>query len=201
MVTATQVLKEIVQMNGFPYLVFGVYRPTGWKPGTLEHFKDAKPNARRDPRVAVEHSLAKTYFKIMHEEIAAGQIEHALTRLDSQECLQVLSCVETSGGTVGIPMLDIEIAPSEENLRYTIECIKALGQEKGVILASGASYHYYGYRPLPIEEWRKFMLTSLLLDGVVDTRWVAHRMLDNFANLRISRKGSYPDLPHVLTEL
>ena len=104
-------------------------------------------------------------------------------------------------GAMHIPMLDLEVEAKPENMQFAIDSIKALGQKHGVILMSGASYHYWGFELLTTDEWRAFMHTSLLLDDVVDRRWVGHRLLDGFSNLRLSEKGNYGFSPYIAAML
>ncbi len=193
---ALDVLKRILEDNSkIPCVDLGIYRPS------LKHFSDRKDKKeRRSPFEATEHSLAKKYIRVSRKEIFNGKIEKMIGRLFPGEAIQALSRIYIEG-TMHIPMLDLEIEEKEENLDFAVNSIKALGQKHGVILRSGASYHYWGFDLLSKEEWLQLMHTSLLLDDVVDRRWVGHRMLDGFSNLRLSEKGNYGFCPYVIATL
>lgn len=47
----------------------------------------------------------------------------------------------------------------------------------------------------------KFMYKCLLLDQVVDSRWIGHRLLDGFGALRLTKKGLKYFEPYVVAEL
>jgi hypothetical protein len=57
------------------------------------------------------------------------------------------------------------------------------------MLISGNSYHFYGRTLLEHRDWVKFIGRSLLLEPLVDVRYLGHCLLDGFASLRISAHG------------
>lgn len=193
---AIDIVKKILEENSnIVCLDFGIYRPE------LKHFNERrKRNERRSPFEATEHSKSKHYFRLPRRDILNGAIEKRIVKLFPGEALQVLSKVYVEDA-VHIPMLDLEIPARKDNLQFAIESIKALGQKRGALVVSGASYHYYGLELLYLGEWQMFMYKSLLLDDVVDRRWVGHRLLDGFSNLRLSEKGNYGFLPYVVEML
>src|SRR3989344_1637986 len=193
---AVDVLKRILEENQkIPCVDFGIYRPS------LKHFSDRKEKRKqRSPFEATEHSLAKEYFRVSRKDVLGGKIEKRVGKLFPGEAVQALSKVYVEGA-MHIPMLDLEVEAKPENMQFSIDSIKALGQKHGVILMSGASYHYWGFELLTTDEWRAFMHTSLLLDDVVDRRWVGHRLLDGFSNLRLSEKGNYGFSPYIAAML
>jgi len=193
---AIDIVKKILEENpNIACLDFGIYRPE------LRHFNERKKKGeRRSPFEATEHSKSKQYFRLPRKDILVGTIEKKIAKLFPGEALQVLSKVYVEDA-MHIPMLDLEIPARKENLLFAVESIKALGQKKGAILVSGASYHYWGFELLYLDEWQTFMHKSLLLDDVVDRRWVGHRLLDGFSNLRLSEKGNYGFLPYVIEML
>lgn len=202
MQTAVDVIRKIVTQNQLSFLNFNTYYPKGWKDGTLKHFKDEKaPGQRRDPKDAVEHSPPGGIFTLNYQSIIGPELHEILDNRAKNSAIEVISKTFRHMETLHIPMLDIELTPSSENLSYLISCLAALGETSGVILLSGASYHYYGYNLLTDNSWSKFMYKSLLLDEVVDTRWVGHRLIDGHANLRITSKGEYNFVPYVVAEL
>ena len=202
MQTAVDVIRRIVSKNNLSFLTFDIYSPKGWKDNTIKHFKDdKKPGERRDPLGAVEHSPPSGLLTLSSATILGPNLNEIIDRRPAGLAMQVLSPTFHHTKKVHIPMLDVGFAPNEENLKYLLSCLRALGEENGVILLSGASYHYYGYRLLSNSEWQKFMYKSLLLDEVVDTRWVGHRLIDGFSWLRITPKGQHNFIPYVVAEL
>ena len=202
MQTAVDVIRRIAAQNNLSFLNFDVYRPRGWRDGTTKHFKDEKAaGQKRDPASAIEHSPPNGLFSLNYGDMAGETLDQIINMRPEQSAVQVLSPTMRGAEIFHIPMLDVEFPPSDENLSYLLQCLKALGQEKGAVLLSGASYHYYGYRMLSPESWQQFMYRSLLLDEVVDTRWVAHRLIDGHARLRITRKQDRNFVPYVVTEL
>jgi hypothetical protein len=58
-----------------------------------------------------------------------------------------------------------------------------------LVVASGRSYHVYFKKLLTTKEFRVFLTRAILAEDSetgVDYRWVAHRLLDGFATLRLS---------------
>jgi hypothetical protein len=98
-----------------------------------------------------------------------------------------------------IPMMDFRIKSSTniDQLCLLKECLCKLKQTDGVLLNSGKSYHYYGFRRLSHQEWMRFMTACLLLEPLVDVRYIAHRILAGKASLRLTatpQKKKVPEL-------
>lgn len=202
MQTAIDVVKKITLKNSLLFLNFDEYQPHGWKTDTIKYFKEErKPGERRNPAGAIEHSPPNGLFILNRDEITGGELEKRVSKTLWPMALQVLSPTLRHTEPAHVPMLDVEFPPSDENLSYLISCLRALGEQEGAVLLSGASYHYYGYQLLSNSEWQKFMYKSLLLDEVVDTRWVGHRLIDGFSWLRITPKGQHNFIPYVVAEL
>ncbi|MGC2202532.1 MAG: hypothetical protein WA633_20645, partial [Stellaceae bacterium] len=122
---------------------------------------------------------------------------------NDREVLGLCSCCKQADRLRHIPMLDFRAeAPTKtDTMARTLELIaKALirnGAPDGVILCSGDSFHYYGLDPLDEIDWREFMLRSLLLEPLIDVRYIAHRLLSGKATLRITSSRSKPAMPYV----
>lgn len=196
--TALDVLRELLRNNSMiSQLEFGIYHPT------LTHFKEQTEIKRRDPFEATEHSRAKSYFKLKREDLLiVNGLEERITNLLPGQALQVLSItyIKQLRSRIHIPMIDLEIEPKPENVEFAVASIKALRQAHGALLLSGGSYHWWGYELMTQAEWESFMHLALLLDDVADRRWIGHRLLDGFSNLRISPKGRHNYIPYVVQE-
>jgi hypothetical protein len=98
------------------------------------------------------------------------------------------------------PMIDFHCSESKANLTTVKAIIKELDLT-GVIVMSGGSYHFYGN--FLVDE--RFLLTilgkSLLFAPIVDTRWVAHQLLERACGLRISPGKEYVSCPKVIAQL
>lgn len=66
---------------------------------------------------------------------------------------------------------------------------------------SGRSYHYYGKRLLSKNEWRIFLGKCLLMQDLVDERYVGHQLVDGHCVLRLSASQIKPSIPRVTAQL
>jgi hypothetical protein len=98
-----------------------------------------------------------------------------------------------------IPMLDFSIPSDPENINTVSQALKMLGLNKGYLLDSGASYHFYGTEFF--DDWGEYFqlyYQAMLLPNIIDTRWVANRlMLGNFALRYTPKKGIVPTVVKV----
>lgn len=97
-----------------------------------------------------------------------------------------------------IPMMDFRCEPSDRNLELVITAMRQVDQEHGVIMASGRSYHYYGFELLTETQWYYFMYKSLLLSPFTDSRYIGHRLIAGTARLRISASKTKKQVPKVV---
>ena len=96
-----------------------------------------------------------------------------------------------------IPMMDFSCEASPENLEKIQKFLKKIRQ-RGVVLSSGRSYHYYGVDLLSKKDWLIFLGRCLLFTGYTDSRHIGHRLIDGYASLRISREKRRPTLPTIV---
>lgn len=96
-----------------------------------------------------------------------------------------------------IPMMDFSCDASLENLEKVQKFLKKIGQ-RGVVLFSGRSYHYYGIDLLSKKDWLIFLGRCLLFTSYTDSRHIGHRLIDGYASLRISKEIRRPTLPTVV---
>ena len=93
-----------------------------------------------------------------------------------------------------IPMVDFACPINAENTEL-IKKYFALSGHEGVIIESGNSYHFYGFDLLLERELFSFLGRCLLFGGLTDSRYIGHKIIDGFANLRISRSMRHSSLP------
>ncbi len=105
-------------------------------------------------------------------------------------------CLLRDSSSKHIPMIDFKPSPSEDNLRLIKKSLKEKIQMRGVILVSGASYHFYGFKTLKEDEWIKF-LGRCLLEPSTDSRWIGHSIRLDTSCLRISANEYKQKMPWV----
>jgi len=147
---------------------------------------------RHDPRV--EHGASKQVRA--REFLALGAPPLKLT--DGQVVGVCSKCSLRGGRTAHLPLMDFRVTPGPDSLAAIKHGLRALGESRGVILTSGRSYHYYGWRLLSESGWRSFMASSILLAPLTDTRYIGHRLFAGTAALRLTSADSKPVVPRVV---
>jgi hypothetical protein len=157
--------------------------------------------------------LVEEMLRHVNDDETSGSIEIRADELVSQlpglaahyeerkEALAIYSlCREETGREFHIPMMDfrLESAADDGQLDLLHSAVKGIRQHRGVIVNSGNSYHYYGLRLLSEMEWRWFMAGCLLLDPLVDIRYISHRLLAGKAALRIIKAPGKETVPFVV---
>jgi|SRR3989344_6785642 len=219
---ALSVAKVIFEHHNILLLNFRIYQCEE-KP----HFAEVKvknPKARRSVAEALQHTSDFTEPLVVVQRIEDfANIESVLSNLKRiepekttiasyidpdekeqiyiHEALKLTSRVETKDGSFHIPLLDLDIStdeiPHDFAFPYLREMSLHLGVNSGAIVNSGKSYHLYGLELMNNDAWKTFMVKAGLLDRI-DRRWLAHRMLDKQANIRISPKwGKIPEVAYV----
>ncbi len=90
---------------------------------------------------------------------------------------------------------------NDENAAALLDAMKLMGQTRGVLATSGKSYHYYGFEPITLEKWRRFMAHNILLTPLIDVRYLAHCMIEDIACLRIDARPNQHTEPVVVAVL
>lgn len=96
-----------------------------------------------------------------------------------------------SGEERHLTLMDFQCPVRPGTLPAVITALEAIGEETGVVVESGRSYHYYGSRLLTIDEWRTFLGRCLLLSPLTDTRYIGHRLIAGETSLRIAADTSH----------
>ncbi len=129
-------------------------------------------------------------------------VQDKIRGLKSNFVLAVCSkCHLADGSIAHIPMLDFRCKPSPGNEQKVESSLRAVGQRSGYVLESGRSYHYYGLDLMDEKSWIQFMGKCLLLSPVVDSRYIAHRLIDGASALRINTSCRHPKQPTVVAKL
>lgn len=98
-------------------------------------------------------------------------------------------------------LLDFTLPPSSESLVTIKRSLLESGQQKGVILFSGQSYHYHGLETLYTREWIIWMerwLRNRWTEPFVDSKFIARSLEDGYNFLRVTSGLSKPTIPIVV---
>lgn len=194
--TASEVVIQIMEANpDISAILFKVYTPT-------KNLKEESNILFRTffDRV-IYHSPPEREEEIWLErrEITLEYLSQMLERLGRKRALAIASNVKifSADNMLHIPMMDFDCEVSPENLERIQEFLRRIKQ-KGVILLSGRSYHYYGIGLLSKEDWLVFLGKCLLFTDYAESRYIGHRLIDSCAYLRISKNEIRPNIPKVI---
>lgn len=151
-------------------------------------------------KLAILHDKSPDEYsiKVLASEVSVRRIEEIVLALPEGFALAFSSKVRLNDGTMAhIPLLDFRCPPSRNNLDVVKTALEALGQESGMVVDSGRSYHFYGFHLLSPDAWTQFLAMSILFAPIVDVRYVAHRLADGACRLRIGTGPHKPTVPFV----
>ena len=193
---APEVVVKIVEINPeISKLLFTVY--TSMK------------NLEEEPVIQIRTSINRMLYHqdpkkeeriwLKRAEITLERIGEIVDSLVGKRTLAVTSKTKTqdTNKVFHIPMMDFNCEASSENLKKIQEFLDKIGQ-RGAVLLSGRSYHYYGVELLSKRNWFLFLAKCLLFVDFVDSRYVGHRIIDNHTALRISKEIRRSHLPKVV---
>lgn len=124
-------------------------------------------------------------------------IDHEIGQLQEREFLMVRSASLEEPG-LHLPMLDLHISSDGAAAEGAARKLLAHLGEPGYLFNSGRSFHFYGSRTIPWAEMALFLARAQLLSPVVDTRWVAHQLIEQCAALRISHGRERQQMPQLV---
>jgi hypothetical protein len=134
---------------------------------------------------------------VLHSEVSVEKVDSLVRGLKAGFVLALSSKVQLkTGGFAHIPMMDFRCAPSPKNKAVVKRALKAMGEDAGLLIDSGRSYHFYGVRLLSQDLWIRFLALGILFNPIVDARYIAHRLADGACRLRV---GTGPDKPSMPT--
>lgn len=182
------------------------------------NIEEEKAGSEKQSERSSRHEAEKDLEMIMEAgEVTEERLSEIISSLSDLEgrsfnALNVSSfvsyrCVFKMETERHIPMIDFKLEVSPENMAKIEYQIKKWGL-KGLLLESGRSYHFYGTEFLDRADWVKFMGKILLFsevingkpEGMADSRWIGHRLIDGFGNLRISKGGTLRNkMPEVVS--
>ncbi len=104
------------------------------------------------------------------------------------------------GKILHIPMIDFNCPYSIENLLKIEKTLYVLAQDKGFLLESGKSYHYYGINLLSVEGWINFMKICAEQD-IIGSNWPRFQLQRGYSTLRISTSTQKPHSPKIIAKI
>ena len=178
-------------MNHDTQLTFYVYNP---------HYNiEEIPKTPLLP-VLLYHDPSKDTASSKRSDITVENLNRIISSLPEDSVLGVLSGVIVRDREFHLPIMDFACRESPENLAKIEQFLRILGHNKGVILTSGRSYHYYGVGLMSEEQWLSF-LGDCGLSGLADPRYIFHRLKDICGILRLSACPLRPKIPKVVSIL
>lgn len=129
------------------------------------------------------------YRTLARKAVSSERLRSLVNQLQGNSTLGAASrVVLRDNSTAHIPMLDFQCARSPDNLQRLRFAMRRLSPNGGVILQSVHSYHFYGSSLLSENMWSDFVGRCLLLEPLVDVRYLGHCLIDGQSTLRISPK-------------
>jgi hypothetical protein len=154
---------------------------------------------RMVPRSTMDPQTRLDPCEISADRVLSGWVDRKLSSLAPGNLLNFCSSctVGASADVMHFPLLDFQCAPTDYFLKLVKAALAAMGQERGVVVASGQSFQYYGFEPLSPAEWTRFLGRALLFAPLSDPRYIAHCLVAREAVLRLSTSAEKPSRPVV----
>jgi|ERR1041384_305325 hypothetical protein len=194
--TAPKFIMALVRMNPeLQSLSFTMYAPI---PGVHERLGNLgnRPAAEIVSSFLRHDNHTNKHWQVAANNLTNDTINQKIADLPSNLALGLESkCIFQDTSVKYIPMMDFKLGQSMSNLELLKEFLERLAY-KGVIVDSGASYHFYGFEFLDHSRWVKFMGECLLVPWS-DARWIGHSLLAEGGDLRISATEMKPKVPVV----
>ena len=126
------------------------------------------------------------------ENLTAVKLQETYSQLCDDHVLAIESpCLLDDGSDAHVPMIAFCCKPHKKRIQIIKSALREMGQEWGVLLESGRSYHYYGFDLLEGDAWIDFV-GKCALCPYVDARYLGHRLRSRRFCLRItSSRNAY----------
>lgn len=194
--TAPEFVAALARINPqLETLLFNIYSPT---PGAQERLGDfeGKPSADVVSHFLRHDNSTNERWEVSASDVTIETISQRIAGLPRKLALGLESrCIFKDASVRYIPMMDFQLGRSTSHLELLKHFLQRLA-DKGIIVDSGASYHFYGFDFLDHAQWVKFMGKCLLVPWS-DARWIGHSLIAGSGDLRISASELKPKLPVV----
>lgn len=150
-------------------------------------------------RAAGAHDFSvNELVEVSRAEVLDGVLAELAAKPKDGKIVVISSMVKLSSEEIAhIPMIDFA-CPDTPEAREVLPHVAAELGEEGALVASGTSYHFYGLRCVSGKRRVQLLGAALLFQPIVDTRWVAHAVLETASNLRLSRHEETNEYPTVI---
>lgn len=150
---------------------------------------------------ATFHNPQTKHQDISTENLTAEQLRRLSNENEAGAILAISSQVKCADGRFRhIPQIDFHCRASAENQKVAISLLRNLSQ-RGYLLASGKSYHFYGIDLLNDDELGTFFGRVLLFSPIVDRAWIAHQLIEGRSALRLSSRKEYGGPPQLIAKI
>lgn len=194
--TAPDFILALAQMNSqLKSLSFTIYAP---EPGVHERLANSVDRSAADVVSDFLHhdNRSNRHWEILVSDLTGEILREKIASLPGNLALGLDSkCIFQDASLKYIPMMDFKPPPSVNNLELLKEFLGRT-ESNGIIVDSGASYHFYGFDFLDYGEWIRFMGKCLLAPWP-DSRWIGHTLIAGSGVLRISTTETKQKLPSV----
>ncbi len=180
---AQEIVNTVNENVGAQAYTYGIFIPKRW---VNSFYGDGGNQLRVSP--------VKKLVKVPAEWKNA-KLEQLSWGLPLTRAIGLTSLIQTKKGMRHIPMIDFrDFSQNGYDGRNEVE--EALSQigMPGVIISSGASYHFYGFRALNHGEWIEYINSLKEIPGI-DKNWPELQLKQGFSMLRLTpskRKFSQP---------
>jgi len=194
--TAPEFVTALAQINPqLGALSFNIYSPA---PGVQERLGEfeGKPPAEIVSHFLHHDNSTNEHWQVSASDVTFENISQKIAGLPYNLALGLESrCMLKDASVRYIPMMDFQLSRSADHLELLKHFLQRL-TDKGIIVDSGASYHFYGFGFLDHKQWVSFMGKCLLVPWS-DARWIGHSLIAGSGDLRISASELKPELPVV----
>ena len=193
--TAPDFVLALTQMNPeLESLSFTVYPPI---PGVHERLTNSTKSGADLVGDFLHHDhRANEHWQVSVRDLTSEILKERMASLPHHLALALDSkCIFQDASFKYIPMMDFKPPPNANNLQLLEEFLERI-ECKGIIVDSGASYHFYGLDFFAYAQWIEFMGKCLLAPWS-DSRWIGHSLIAGGGDLRISATELKPKLPSV----
>ena len=162
----------------------------------LSCFGEKRDYTRLLRETTFHQSPADSIRRISRDDVLIGHLTQSSDSTPPGEHLSFCSLVEITGGKrKHIPLLDFHCPETCENDKLVSEVCKQITDADVLLFSSGESYHALGLELLEEDGLRRFLTRSLLFAPIVDSRYVAHQLLEGACALRLSYSATKPTRP------
>lgn len=187
----------LAQMNPeLKSLGFRIYSPI---PGVNERLanpgiKSAKATVANFLR---HENVSAVRWEVLARDLTPQLIRDKVAEVPNDQALALdAKCHVQDGSANYFAMMDFSAPPNQNNLELLSSFVEGIACD-GIIVDSGASYHFYGFELLDYHKWVAFMGKCLLAPWS-DSRWIGHSLIENGGDLRISPTRLKQKLPSVV---